>query len=183
MASLEDILKTVGSAALSMTPPYGPMALTLINAALPADKKLPETATAKDAESALDSLPAAEKASLMETTIKAQHDSLQAMLIAESNSQHTTRPFIARGCFQVYSACTLIFTGIIAYAVGQSEHPLNELQNLWPLVMGLYAPFPAVLYAYFGMLKKEHENRLNAANGRSTHLGLLTSLASKMVKR
>lgn len=180
---LKEILKMAGGAALSSVPPYGPLALSLINAVLPDDKKLTESSTAQNAESALNEIPEANRNSLLETTVKAEHNTLQAMLLAESNSQQTTRPRIALGCFQIYSACTLIFTVIIAYAVGQSEQPLNELQNLWPLAMGLYAPFPAVLYAYFGMLKKEHENRLNAANGRSTHLGLFTSLAAKMAKR
>lgn len=186
---LFDIIKKVGGGIIREAVPGGDAIISVINGFLPEDKKLGENATGSQIEEMLDKLPPTQQVALYSKQfdvqieqIKEEHASIRAMLQAEAHSKHTTRPYIAKGSFYVYSICTLIIVATIGYAVYQTEDPLLALNNSSMLLLSVMGPYPVILYAYFGMLKKEHENRLNAANGKQAGIGALSGIFNAFKK-
>ncbi|WP_321367884.1 hypothetical protein [uncultured Desulfuromusa sp.] len=155
-------LKPFASVAASFVP-GGSAAIELVNAFLPEDKKLPETATGGDVISAVDSLPAEQRASLFEKQIDLEiaqeegwTDRYKAMCAADGQS---TRPKIA------YMMAQVLCFEILAFTVWCFIYP-EQMRNpvLWT-VFGTLTGVPAgVLTKYFGDLKKEQQNRLGSSN-------------------
>jgi hypothetical protein len=113
--------------------------------------------------------------------IEQQNETLRAMLAAEAESKHTTRPRIAFGSFVLLAIVTVaIVTGWL-YAVFTSTDPLTNLVNGWPFVATLLAPFVTVLLAYFGKLTTEHKNRLDSAHG-ATNAGGVAGIINAILK-
>ena len=97
---------------------------------------------------------------------KLQADLNKTMLNNESKSIHTTRPKIAYQAFLVVAAITTMIVLGWLYAVLSSNHELvKEIVSGWPFVVGVIAPFVAWLNSYFGVLRKEQADRMNAFNG------------------
>ena len=97
---------------------------------------------------------------------KLQADLNKTMLNNESKSNHTTRPKIAYQAFQVVAAIALMIVFGWLYAVVSNDYELvKEIVNGWPFVVGVITPFVAWLNAYFGVLRKEQADRMNAFNG------------------
>ena len=63
--NLGDILKTVGSGLIKTLVPGGGLLIDAVNGFLPDDKKLPNDATGEQAQSAIDSLPPEQRASVL----------------------------------------------------------------------------------------------------------------------
>lgn len=103
-------------------------------------------------------------------------DTLQAMLNAERTSQHTTRPQIAIGAFRILAFCSIAVVSVFVYAViAGNDVMVSAVVNGWPFVAAIVAPFVGLLYAYFGILRKESKDRIEAGSGvKST--GLVGSL-------
>jgi hypothetical protein len=179
------ILGKVGSAVIKTIVPGGGLIIDVVNEFLPDDKKLPTDATGSDMQQAVDSLPPEQRAQLMGREFDVQieaHHTLQAMLRAEQASTHTTRPQIALGSFRLVAFVTIVVVSLWAYAVAiQNEKLVAAVVDGWPFVAAVIAPFVTLLWAYFGILKNEQRNRLNAANG-STASGL-GGIISNMLKR
>ena len=172
---LKTLLTNAGSMALNALIPGS---VGLINAVLPADAKLPETATGKDAETLIRSLP--EYQELLETEITAAHESLNTALMADAMCAHTTRPFIAKWTFIMLAVITLMITTVWCHAVvNQQADVIAAIVDGWPFLSALLWPFTALLLGYFGILRKENQNKLNAANGFDVQRGILDSLLSK----
>ena len=96
---LWDIVKTVGGSVVRNAVPGGGLLVDVVNEFLPDDKKLPAEATGSDIASAVDSLPAEQRAQLMArefdvdiTQIQESNSTLRAMLDADTKTPHTTRP-------------------------------------------------------------------------------------------
>ena len=103
-----DIIKTVGSEIVRNVVPGGSLIVSAVNAFLPSGKKLNDSATGSDLQSAIDSLPADQRARLIsqqfdvdQTWIKESGSTLRAAIEADTKTPHTTRPKIALGCFRV----------------------------------------------------------------------------------
>lgn len=168
-------LKPLAAVAASFVP-GGSAAIELVNAFLPEDKKLPETATGGDIISAVDSLPAEQRASLFEKQIDLEiakeegwTDRYKAMCAADGQS---TRPKIA-----LMMAKVLCFE-ILAFTVWCFWYP-DQMQNpvLWT-VFGTLTGVPAgVLTKYFGDLRREQANRLGMV-GKGPLGGLLSKLGA-----
>ena len=189
---LWDIVKQVGSAALQIAlPGTGSLIVGAINKMLPDNKQLPETATGADAEAALSHIPAGQRAALMdkqfEVTIEQMRqigESNRAMLAAEAVSTHTTRPYIAKGSFQVVAATTLITISAWAYGVLSDDDVLvKAVTDGWPFVLAVTAPLVALLRAYFGILKHEQRDKLNASRGVPPQPGLMGIVAGLLNNR
>ena len=187
---LWDIVKTIGSAAISTAVPGGPFILGAINSILPDDKKLPETATGHEISSAIGSLPPEQQASIMEKEydvtleeIKQSHNTVRAMLESDANNPHSTRPYIAKGSFHVVAFSIITVVSVWAYGVFiENKSIVEAITEGWPFVLAVITPLVVLLHAYFGILKKEHKNRLDAANGSAAPAGIV-GLVSSLFKK
>ncbi|MEE8598950.1 MAG: hypothetical protein V3S69_05510 [Dehalococcoidales bacterium] len=187
--NLLSIAKKVGLGILRDVVPGGGLILQAVNELLPEDKKLPPEATGEQVKAAAESLPPEQRARLLErefdveeTQIKESNETLRTMLQADATSTHTTRPYIAKGAFQVVAAVVLVVTALWAYGVGSSNTAMvKTIMEGWPFVLGVIGPFIMLLRAYFGVLKQEHRQRLDAAGGTPSQgiAGALSSLLNK----
>lgn len=184
---LWDIVKSLGSAALQVAlPGTGSLIIGAVNGLLSDDKKLPITATGHDVSAAIASLPPDQQASVMEKEfdvdiiqITESNATLRTMLETEAKSPHTTRPYIAKGSFHVVAFAIIVAVSLWAYAVlRENEGLVSTVMNGWPFILGVTAPLVTLLSAYFGILKKEQKNKLDAAQGNSTPAGIAGILSS-----
>lgn len=185
---LMSIAKAVGGGVISAMVPGGPAIVAAVNAFLPPDKSIPENATGNDIMEVASSLPVDDRAKFYDLqfdvqleTIKQAGESNRAMLAAESKSVHTTRPYIAKGAFQVVAACSLLVIAVWAVAVLLGDAvTLKEIGSGWPFVLAVLGPFVTLLYAYFGILKAEQRQRLDAIN--NNPVGGIASAVGAIIK-
>ena len=52
----------------------------------------------------------------------------------------------------------------------------------WPFISSVIGPFTTLLLAYFGQLRKENCDNLNAASGKTIAAGLFSAIGS-LIKR
>ena len=176
---LWDIVKKIGGSVVAEVVPGGGLLVDAVNAFLPESKRLDSTTTGAEMEQAVADLPPPLRAQVFERQfdvqleeIKQQGDTIRAMLHAEQNSRHTTRPYIAKHSFHVVAIVTLAIVAGWLLAVQKSPDPLENIISGWSFVLALLVPFVAVLRAYFGLLSREHQNRLDAVHGATNPSGL-----------
>lgn len=177
---LWNIIKTVGAGVISAAVPGGPLIVGAINAALPADQQLPANATGQQAQDAISTLPAAERAQIMDkqfdveiTQIQEAGATVRAMLAADAATAQTTRPYIAKNAFHVIAFTAVTTVGAWVYAVVSGNKEMVEsIMNGWPFVVGVTGTLTALLLSYFGVLRQEHKQRMDAANGVANPTGL-----------
>ena len=188
---LWDIAKNLGSAALQVALPGAASAIIAgVNVFLSDDEQLPVTATGHDVTNAIAKLPPEQQASVMEkefdvdiTQIREAKSTLRTMLESEVKSPQSTRPKIALGAFRLVSFITILIVSMWSYAILKGDKELvKAIVDGWPLVAVLIGPFVGWLNNYFGVLKQEHKNRLDAANGSSTPAGI-AGILSTLIKR
>jgi len=185
-----DIVRTVGSGIISSVVPGGGAIVSAINAFLPKDKKLQDTATGQEAANAIQALPADKRAELMSkqfdvdiTQIKESNSTLRAMLESDAKNPHSTRPYIAKGAFLVVAFSIITIISLWAISVfNNNVSTVKAVVDGWPFVLAVMTPLVTLLYAYFGVLKHEHKNKLNAASGVTEQSGI-TGLISAVLKR
>jgi len=173
---LLDIIKNVGAGVITSVVPGGGLILDAVNAFLPEGKKLPSTATGSDLGSAVASLPAAQRTSLLEkqfdaeiTQIRESYETIRAMLDSDAKNPQSTRPYIAKHSFHVIALVVIAVIALWSYAVGSENIEMTQaVMDGWPFVLAVVAPFVVLLRAYFGILKNESANRLDAANKHPT---------------
>lgn len=187
---LWDIAKAAGATALNIAfPGVGSAVVGLVNSILPDDKKLPETATGNEVDSALQSASPEDRARIIDhefevklASIKETNETLRVMLEADKMSAHTTRPKIAYQAFQITAASTLIIVSLWAYAVAiENDKMVKTIQDGYPFIAVLLGSFITLLYAYFGVLRDEHKNRLNTISGNPSS-GFFQSIISAIKK-
>jgi len=189
--NLWKIAESVGAGIISAVVPGGGAILGVVNALLPDDKKLSATATGHQVTAAVNSLPPAEQAQLrlkeFDVTleqIRQDGDTLRAMLTADATMPHTTRPYIAKGSFIVVAFSIIAVVSLWVVSVfNESTATIKAVTDGWPFILAVLAPLVTLLHAYFGVLKHEHRNKLDAANGTPTAAtglaGIISSLVSK----
>lgn len=186
---LLDILGKVGGAVIKAVVPGGGLIVDVVNEFLPDDKKLDSGATGSDISSAVESLPAEQRAQLMArefdvdiTQIQESNSTLRAMLDADTKTPHTTRPYIAKGAFHVVAFVATVVISLWAYGVAVKDEALvTAVMGGWQFVLAVIGPLVTLLWAYFGILKQEQRNKLNAATG-STQAGI-AGILSSIIKR
>lgn len=184
------IVKAVGTG-LVRSIPGGGLILDVVNEYLPADKKLDNKASGQDMGAALSNMTGDDRAELMgrkfdieETEIKESHDTLRTMLEADASSPHTTRPRIAWWSFVVLAIVSVGAVLIWGYGVVSEKKDLAKaVVDGWPFVLSIVAPFVVLLRAYFGILTKEQNTRLQAAGGNTQPAGLAGLIGSILSKR
>lgn len=163
--------------------------LGAINALLPPDKRLPDTATGQDIDYVIKGLPAESRAAILDkefdvelTQIKESYSTLRVMLEQDAKNPHSTRPRIALGAFRVVAFSCITVISVWSYGVltGDSEL-VKSVMDGWPFILAAIAPLTVLLQSYFGVLKTEQKNRLDAANGSPT--SGIVSLISSLIKR
>lgn len=171
---LIDILKAVGSAAIQVAMPgTGSLLVAGINELLPVNKQLPVNPTGSDVSSAIASLPPEQRASVLErefdveiVQIEQSNQTLRAMLESDAANPHSTRPKIAYQAFQVVAIISLGIVAIWAIAALRGDHKTMGLVNDGYIFIGIItSPFILWLNSYFGILKTESKDRLNAVSG------------------
>ena len=185
---LWDIVKTVGSTALQIAlPGTGSAIVAAVNEFLPDDSKLSNTATGNDAVNAIQKLSPEAQASVMNKQfnvdierLRQQYGTIQTMLTSDATMQHTTRPYIAKGAFHVVAFVTIVTISIWAYAIATGDDSMvTAVVNGWPFILGVVGPLVVLLHAYFGVLRKEQQNKLNAANGHAIVSGISSLFKKK----
>ena len=184
------IVKKVGSAVIRDVVPGGGLIVEAINALLPDDKRLPEKATGEDLRRTIESLPPEQRAMLEAkkfdielTEIKEGNETLRTMLMADSTSQQTTRPKIALGAFRIVAFAAVATVSIWSIAVLQGDAKMVQaVEQGWPFILAVLTPFCTLLYAYFGVLRREHQQRMAAATGNPPFSGLAAILGALRAK-
>lgn len=181
-----EIAKKVGAGVFTAAFPAGAAVLSAVNSVLPDEHKLPEGVTGDEALERVKQMPPEMKAQIIGqhfdvelAEIKESHATLRAVFDSDAKMQHTTRPHIALGSFYVI-AFTVVVT-VIAWAYGvfkSDEQVVTAVMNGWPFVLGVIGPLVTLLWAYFGVLRSEHKNRLDAANGVANPNGLAGVLSA-----
>lgn len=186
-----DIAKTVGASAFSVAVPGGAAILSAVNQMLPDDAKLPVSSTGNDIRSAVSSLPVEQQADILTkefdvdlTQIRESNETLREMLRSDAANPHTTRPYIAKGSFQLIAALSLVVITLWAYGVAiENEALVKTVMDGWPFVAAILAPFVMLLRSYFGVLRQEHQNRLRAASGDSAQPGIQGIISSILSRK
>jgi hypothetical protein len=186
--NLIKILSKVGGGIFKNAVPGGKAILATVNEFLPSDKKLSDQSTGHDIADHLDHIPEVQRAELLARQfdvkieqVKQEAETIRAMLAADASSTHTTRPYIAKHSFHLIAIVSLIVIGMWAYAVGTGNAVLvKSVMDGWRLVAAVILPFVLLLYAYFGILKKEHDAKLTVANGESPVSGIINTIIKKI---
>lgn len=164
-----EIAKKVGTGIIKNVVPGAGAVIDIVNEFLPDDKKLTDNSTGEHIETAINSLPADQRAALMQREFDVkieEHKTLQTMLTADATSTHTTRPYIAKHSFHLLALVTLLIVVGWLYGVfKQDEAIVDAIVNGWPFVASIVGPFVGLLFAYFGILRKEGETKVGAATG------------------
>jgi len=178
LGSILNTLKGPLAAVASTLIPGGPAILAAVNAFLPSDQKLPETATGADVAAAVAALPPDQRASLLEKRIDLQiaqeegwTDRYKAMTKADGQS---TRPRIALMMAYVTCFIILLFSSAIAVQIfTEGLGSLAEAAGAWTVFGTLLGIPSGVLAKYFGELRREQGQRMGKA-------GVIESLISKL---
>lgn len=174
---LFDTLKGPLLTAASTLIPGGPLILGAVNAMLPDDKKLPDTATGGDIRNAVNQLPADQRGSLMEKQLDVEiaeinaWEGIQGSLAAADATGSSTRPYIA--LMMAWTVVTVIIVFTIAWTaavIGEDNETLKVLSDSWPILLAVIATPTALLRSYFGMRTKEKTSRYSAATGQAIGL-------------
>lgn len=177
---LFDAIKGPALAAASTLIPGGPVILSAVNAMLPEDEKLPEAATGQQIVDKVNSLPADQRASLMEKQLDVDiaeitaWERIQASLAVADTSGASTRPYIAMMMAWLVVIETAVIVFVLAVAIWQKDDTtLTVLQEFWPLLLALIGTPTALLRAYFGMRTNEKKARYSAATGQDLTGGIV----------
>jgi len=109
------------------------------------------------------------------------NDTLRVMLAQDAVTPQSTRPRIALGCFWVLAYESVGIISTWAYAVITGNYAMAQaIQDGWPFVVSVITPFVTLLWAYFGILKQENRDKLDAANNLPTRAG---GIISSLLKR
>ncbi len=188
---LWDIVRTVGGGIIKNVVPGGGLIVDVVNQFLPGDSQLGTDATGADIDQALAGLDPEARASLMEkefdvdiTQIQESNSTLRVMLESDARNPHTTRPYIAKQSFHVIGITVLTVIFLWSYAVIiQNTVMVETVMDGWPFIVAVLGPLVGLLWAYFGILKQEHRDRLNAVDRKPRPLGGIAGLISSLVKK
>jgi hypothetical protein len=76
-----------------------------------------------------------------------------------------------------------LVVSVWSYAVISGDSVMiKEVVDGWPFILAAIGPLVTLLWSYFGVLKQEHKNKLDAANGGSTPGGL-SGILSRVLNR
>ena len=185
-----DIAKTVGTGIIRNVVPGGSAIIDTVNAFLPDGSKLDGSASGSDVSAAMQKLPPEQRAELMTkqfevdiTQIKESNSTVRTMLESDAANPHSTRPYIAKGAFHVIAFTIVVTIAMWAYGIASGNSVMvKTVMDGWPFVVAVITPLVTLLWAYFGILKQEHKQKMDAAGGQSTQAGI-AGILSSILKR
>lgn len=173
--------KAAGIAGIAF-PPLG-AAIEVVNEFLPADKKLPVSATGAEVEQAIEALPPAERAQILDREIQLEiTESNNWREIVESLAKvdetgKSTRPRIALIMAYVVAFAVLAsVSAVLAAVFMQNESLLLAMSNTWPLIIAMIGTPTFLLRAYFGDRTKEKQSRYNMVQGKPAGGGAIETI-------
>ncbi|MPW31924.1 hypothetical protein F9L16_23505 [Agarivorans sp. B2Z047] len=179
-----DVLTKVGAGILSSNP-IGAAALTVVNAFLPKDKKLPENATGEQAQRAIDSMPPElqSQISLAEINLQVEEErgrTERYKAMCESDGQETRAKIVnkAMNALIAMAAAFVLSLGFITYKHGPAAI-LEYGIELGALFITLTGTFAYVVRAYFGDLKRETMSRHSTIDDKPRQKTMIESLLNK----
>jgi len=180
--NIGSILKTVGMGLLSASP-FGAVAIPLINAILPDDKKLSANATGDVAIAAIKQLPPEEqrKLNLAEINLLVKEEEgrtarYQAMTSSDGQETRAKQVNKAMNALIVISIAFMAATAYVYVKHGAEAAFSIEMAGVFLTVTGT---FTYVIRAYFGDLRTETKSRHATIDDKPQPLGLLASLLSR----
>ena len=186
------ILKTIGKGVIREAIPGGNLLVELIDQSLPEKHRgLSKDLTGDQAIQEIEVLlPSQDRAKLLNreldveaVKIQESYSTVRAMLEADVKNPQSTRPAIAKGCFHILAICNMLFFISWLAAVFLNYVQIAEtLTNGSSVLLTVNGPLVICLMAYFGILRTEHKNRLDAANGVSLPTGL-GAIINSLLKR
>lgn len=187
---LMEALTNIGTSLIREVP-GGSVILDVVNAVLPDDQKLDGSASAKQIKDVIETLPPQEQMALFNKRIDLQiaeveqaHTSVQTMLIEDAKNPHTTRPYVVKQSFHVLAfICISLMSAWLIAVLGNNEKIVQAIMAGWPFVLSVIGPFISLLYAYFGILKKESKDRYDAANQTASTPSFMGVLAGKLFNK
>ena len=184
----KNVIAPVGSVVGGFVPYVGP-AVKAINSFMPDDKQLPETATKDDIQAAVESLPAPQKAALMEKQVELEivkeqeWSKVVASLAAADATGNSTRPWIAKLMAGVVSFAVIIFVSLWAVAVGFNKTDMiKAINDAWPMIIAVLGTPTLLLRSYFGNRTDEKKARYAASNGQQ-HISGIAGLIGSFLKK
>jgi len=160
--NLMGVLKMVGTGLLASTP-LGAAALPVINSFLPDDKKLDESSTGADAQSAVDALPPAARENLMLANITLETEKVKGRTaryeaMCAADGQETRAKMVMRA-MNTLIALSLIFLAFVGWVYVTKGATVAANPAMVALFLSIVGPFAYVVRAYFGDLKSETQSR------------------------
>ena len=179
-------------AAATIGAPFFPAlaaAIPVVNALLPDDKKLPDTATGSDVEVAIKGLPADRQVELLNSDIdlektKVIENTKVTQALAEvDKAGASTRPAIAKSFSRTVCFVVNLIVSMWAYSVMKGDQQmLSTINNSWQMILATITPLLLVIKAYFAMRTDEKNTRQHTANGLASPLKGVASLISAIRK-
>lgn len=168
---ISEILKKGAGIGASLFPQLNAV-LTVVNAILPNDQKLPVDATGSEIESAIGYLPKEQRESILITEMELEKTNIventkvfQALVEAEKIGS-SNRPHVVLLFAYVTAIVSLSIVSICAYAVITKDKEIIESFGLlWPVFLAVLTCLVSIPQRYFGMRTKEKITRQNAAMG------------------
>lgn len=160
------IAKQAGAALFREAVPGGALILDGLNAFLPDNKKLGPNVTGDEMLRDLPPDVLDKQFDVQLEMIRQAGETNRAMLHAEANSKQTTRPRIALGAFRVVAFVVILAVSMWGVAVLRGDETMLAIVvDGWPFVLAVLGPLVGWLNSYFGVLRDEHRNRLEAVTG------------------
>lgn len=183
------IARKIGNVALSVAVPgYGEI-VNVVNEFLPKDKHISESSTGTEIEAAIDTLPAEQRAQLMlkkfEVEIKEieEWSNIMSTFAKADASGSSTRPWIAKVMTIIVGFEVLVFTSIIAYAIGKNNPDMiRAVGSAWPFIAFLVGIPAEVIRYYFGKRTKEKQARYSTATGIPMASNVIAGIISAIKK-
>lgn len=181
---LLDILGKVGGGVLKSAIPGGALVVDIVNQFLPDGAKLPAETTGTDLQKAVDALPPAQRAELLgrEFDVEEARINANVALMTGAPAQET-RAWIAKWAFVLVAFVTV--SAVLVWgvaAIGYKDETLvKTITDGWEWLVALLLPFVGWLNRYFGILRAEQRDRLNAGNGSTDAAG--AGILSKIFRR
>lgn len=172
--NVADILLRAGGAAVNaFLPGVGSEIVSLVNAFLPEDRKLPPNATGAQVQQAVSNLPPDKQAELLSKemdVVLAEIGSwtqIQQALGAADGPGSSTRPKIAMMMAKIVCFESIVFIAAWAVAMYRGGDALRQIADSSMVLTALLGTPSALLYAYFGMRKDEKLGRYSAILGQA----------------
>lgn len=187
--NLWDVVKEVGGGIIENVVPGGKILMGVVNELLPDDKKLAAGATGDDVQAAINSLPAGDRARIMEkeidvdlADIRESHSTLRTMLESDAANPQSTRPYIAKHAFHIIALTSIAIMLAWSYAVYTGDAVMvKQIQEGAIFVVALNGTLATLLLAYFGSIRKEHKQKMDAASG-NPNTGGIAGLITGLIK-